>query len=649
MTRFNGGYAYLECWPGRRTPVFSVALVPNVADRFKRMFPGHDRNTDTGEMIISATTANALDLRYFADRWKLTPVNDESAMQLAERAAAHEADEEALDRVLDGELVELPAGGFVPTLTPRDYQVKVPAIVRARKFLLLGDDLGLGKTLESALIFTDPAALPAIIVCPGHLERHWAEKELPKYYPDMLVHRLRGSKPYAVEKHRSCKGKMPQVLVTTYGKLYGWADHLIGEYGVQTVIFDEGHELRTGEGTIKYTAALMVARAAKYKIMLTGTPVFNWADELWWLIDLLCEGALGTKSEFQLSCGGAKRPRDPRALGQRIRAEGMYLRRTKEEVGIELPKVSQMIYPVESDQKVLDGQMAGIIATAIKILDPATDRIERFNQTGEFERMLRRATGVAKAPSVAALVRLLMEGNDRRVILIGWHHDVYEIWKRELAAFDPVFYTGMQSPTQKEASQAKFMSGESRLLIGSLRSGAGIDGLQQVCATQVHGELDWAWGYHRQWIGRCDRPGQTTPVDIYFPITDEGSDPKISDLLELKRQVSEPITDPDAAITLPSSEEAMHRVQALARDFLRRHGVDVPKRLPDPDPAAGELFTRQIGSGDQEDLISPVERAHAARAARAAGVRVLEAAPTPADVERRSRESVRARLTSANR
>lgn len=273
----------------------------------------------------------------------------------------------------------------------------------------------------------------------------------------------------------------------------------------------------------------------------------------------------------------------------------------------------------------------------------------RFTQTGEFEKMLRRATGVAKAPHVAALVRLLMQDNDRRVILVGWHLDVYEIWKRELAEFNPAFYTGQQSPAQKNASLAKFIAGESRLLIGSLRSGAGIDGLQEVCATQVHGELDWAWGYHKQWVGRSDRPGQTSPVDVYFAISDEGSDPKIADIIELKRQVAEPITDPDAEITQPSSEEALHRVQALARDLLRRHGVEVPKKLPDPDAEAGELFTREIGSGDQEGLISPVERAHAARAARAAGVRVLEAAPTPADVERQTRATVRARLTGANR
>ncbi len=640
MPRLNGGYAYSESWsPSRRRPVFIVALQPHVADRFKRMFPGHDRNARTGEMAISATTANALDLRYFVERWKLQPLNEESQLQLKERAAAHEADEHALDLVLDGVLPPLP-DGMRPALTPRDYQLKVPAIVRARQFLLLGDDLGLGKTLESALIFTDPAALPAVVVCPQHLERQWADTELPKYYPDILVHRVRTGRPYDVQKHRSCKGRMPHVLVITYGKLYGWVDRIIGEYGIQTVIFDEGHELRTGDGTMKYTAALMVARAARYRIMLTGTPVFNWADELWWLLDLLCEGALGTQAEFRASWGG-KQARDPRALGQHIRAEGMYLRRTKDEVGIELPKVSQMIYPIETDKKALAGEMAGLIAMAIKVLDPATDRVERFHQTGRLEEMLRKATGVAKAPAAAAFVRLLMQDNDRQVVLIGWHHDVYAIWQRELADFNPVFYTGAQSPTQKAASLARFIAGESRLLIGSLRSGAGIDGLQQVCSTQVHAELDWSPGFHKQWVGRSDRPGQTEPVDIYYLVTDEGSDPRVSDVMELKRLVSEPLNDPGAEIVQPDSEAALRRVQALARDLLRQHGIDVPKKLPDP--AAGES-AGQAGAGDQQDLVGPVERAHAARVARDAGVRVLSGSPTPADTGRRTRDDMRARL-----
>src|SRR5579884_3848269 len=49
----------------------------------------------------------------------------------------------------------------------------------------------------------------------------------------------------------------------------------------------------------------------------------------------------------------------------------------------------------------------------------------------------------------------------------------------------------------------------------SLRSGAGLDGLQEDCTVGVFGELDWSPEQHRQCIGRLDRDGQTvTPRPV---------------------------------------------------------------------------------------------------------------------------------------
>ena len=43
-----------------------------------------------------------------------------------------------------------------------------------------------------------------------------------------------------------------------------------------------------------------------------------------------------------------------------------------------------------------------------------------------------------------------------------------------------------------------FIDGDARVLMMSLRSGAGLDGLQEVSHTAVFGELDWSPGVHRQ-------------------------------------------------------------------------------------------------------------------------------------------------------
>ena len=55
--------------------------------------------------------------------------------------------------------------------------------------------------------------------------------------------------------------------------------------------------------------------------------------------------------------------------------------------------------------------------------------------------MARHATGMAKAAHVAALVRMLVESGER-VLLAGWHRDVYAVWLKLLGDLRPVMFTG---------------------------------------------------------------------------------------------------------------------------------------------------------------------------------------------------------------
>jgi hypothetical protein len=47
----------------------------------------------------------------------------------------------------------------------------------------------------------------------------------------------------------------------------------------------------------------------------------------------------------------------------------------------------------------------------------------------------------------------------------------------------------IRRPPQKEEAQRRLISGETPLLVVSLRAGAGLDGLQKVCRTAVFGSV----------------------------------------------------------------------------------------------------------------------------------------------------------------
>jgi len=196
---------------------------------------------------------------------------------------------------------------------------------------------------------------------------------------------------------------------------------------------------------------------------------------------------------------------------------------------------------------------------------------------GQFDLRLRQATGVAKAPHVADFVRMLLQTEDK-VVLWGWHRAVYAIWLERLADYKPVLYTGTESPTQKAESHAAFVKGESRVLVMSLRSGQGINGLEEVCNDGVFGELDWSPEVHWQCLGRLRRGRQRKTVRGWYLLSEDGSDPFIADVLEVKRQQGEPIANPDRPLIRESTIDPAERMRLYAEAYLAQHETLAPIR-----------------------------------------------------------------------
>jgi SNF2-related domain len=573
MPRMSGKYQYAANNPRTGRPCWGLQVTPHVAMKLERFFPQIGGQDTRGIIILTATAEVARDLAWFMDRYPLEPVNEVSRVELEKQAAAHIAGEEEVLRILGGQSPDYAGMGMVPEVEPRPYQLVVPAIARATGRVLCADALGLGKTLEGSLILCEPDALPAVVVAPTHLTRQWLQK-LFQYYPWLRCHIVTKGTPYDPATRRNCGGDQPDVLIFNYPKLGGWGDELAGK--TQTIIFDEADELRTGhqpgEQPIprKYVAACMIAHRAKYRIELTSTPVHNYGDEIHSIIHVIDPDVLGTRDEFLRVHGGSGRTvSNPRALGSYLYESGLMVRRTRKDVGRELPPVSRIEQLVESDAAKLASMTDDIADMARLVLDSHANQQERYVAAGQLDLKLRHATGLAKAPFVAQFVKLLLE-EEKKVLLTAWHRDCYQVYLDALAEFNPVMYTGTESPSQKNTNANRFINGDSRVLLLSLRSGAGIDGLQEVCSTVVFGEVDWTPARHTQIIGRLNRDGQTQPVAAFFCMSDAGSDPPMAEVLNLKKQQAEPMLDPDAELVQPSPQEALARVKALAKSVLHR-------------------------------------------------------------------------------
>lgn len=550
---------------------WDLDLEPHIATMAKRIFPKISAS-QTSTLRVLANDETCRDLEWLISRYPIR-VRQKGKLftgevELKRRARKYDEAIRIAWQIVRGEYNAPP---FKMAKPPREYQKQAATLCHVTGGMLLADDLGVGKTISGIALLSMPNTLPTLVVVPTHLQRHWRDK-LAEFTPDLTSHIIKKGTPYDARK--KAKGDI-DVFICTYSKLAGWRDVLRRE--IKTVIFDEIQELRTGSGTQKYWASKDIADASSYRLGLSATPIYNYGGEFWHILNCLSPDVAGTQQEFftqwchgiYTSFYGLKKAKikDPAAFGLHLRDKGVMLRRTRKQVGRELPDLTRVVQEVESDKAALTTGSDAASKLAAIILDQNASREERFTATGRFESWMRQATGIAKAPFVAEFVNMLLESDAEPLVLFGWHREVYSIWQEKLKHFNPVMFTGSESESQKRRSEETFKAGQSKVLIMSLRSGSGLDGLQHVSSRVVFGELDWTEGVHEQCTGRVHRDGQTSPVFAYYPVAKDGADPIMIDVLGVKRQQLEGVRDPLGDIVRPKKADQKH-IRQLAEAYM---------------------------------------------------------------------------------
>jgi len=545
---------------------------PHILLRLKRVFEKISK-TQYDVVTLSDSDENRRDLEWFLLRYPLD-ISERDIRNLRDGARRMEETVNTLEKIVD---TKYKPKSYPMALPPRLYQAQAAEIILRNGFLLVADDVGLGKTAEAITCFTNPKTLPALVVTlAGVLPRQW-EDEIRKFMPQLTTHIIKSRKVYEIPR---VNGKGPDVLITNYHKLDEWAHFLAGY--VRMVVFDECQELRRSNSN-KYAAARKIAHSARFTCGLSATPIFNYGGEIFNVMDVLKEDCLGNRAEFEREWGtsvGYSRNlmiRDPKAFGSYLREHFLMIRRTREEVKRELPPLQKIPYHIPADGRALASVSASAAALARIIL--STDEIKGFDRLRaqeELSYLLRQATGIGKAPYAADFIQMLVE-NGEQVLAYCWHREVYEIMVSKLSTYNPVLFTGSETPNQKQESFRKFVSGESKVMLMSLRAGQGVDGLQKTCKTTVVCELDWSPACHEQNIGRIFRDGQKDPVTAFFLVTDSGSDPVIADTLGIKRNQIEGIRNPGGDI-VEKLQVDPERIKTLARHYLQK--IQKPELIP---------------------------------------------------------------------
>jgi DNA excision repair protein ERCC-6 len=171
---------------------------------------------------------------------------------------------------------------------------------------LLGDEMGLGKTittlsllscLRTTHLHTDKTTFGVtLLVCPATIQEQW--KDETKLWATSLD-------VYTFTQEITSKQKLNDIfskhkddgwmIIITYESLRNyrkWFEH----HTIYYAILDEGHKIKNPRA--KVTIALKELDI-DHRLILTGTPIQNTIEELWWLMDFIQPGKLSSLDVFR--------------------------------------------------------------------------------------------------------------------------------------------------------------------------------------------------------------------------------------------------------------------------------------------------------------------------------------------------------------
>ncbi len=174
---------------------------------------------------------------------------------------------------------------------PHPYQLRVVEQVLREKApaAILADEVGLGKTIEAGLIYKELAlrgiVRTALVLAPKALLSQWQEELREHFDEDFVLTDEKRFKGFDAEERIICS--LPQ-FVRSFEKLATRPWDL--------VIVDEAHLLANPASKRRRSVGSLRAR---WRLLLTATPISNRLTDLYSLIDLVRPGMLGTQREFE--------------------------------------------------------------------------------------------------------------------------------------------------------------------------------------------------------------------------------------------------------------------------------------------------------------------------------------------------------------
>jgi hypothetical protein len=593
------------------------------------------------------------DLPALAERFGLR-VSDQVRAAIAAETGQQDRNRAAA-AVFEADPVPVPGLAAGMSLKPQQYPV-VRFALEHRK-VLVGDDMGWGKTASSLAAVAAGAAYPAVVVCRPSLTLNWAA-EITRFFPALTVYQASGTTPQPVPPGTDVVIIGSAVLAAKPrqndgggGKEFGWVTALAAA-GPKALIIDEGQDTKERAANrsqaCQQLAAAVIA-ADGLVLDLTGTAILNRPRELCQQLTMLgritefggpkaflWRYCLSETNEWGASYNGA---RNLIELHDRLRSWGIMIRRS-DDAALGLPPCREHVLRIPEghlDQAVMaryrqaEADLLGYLAeqarkTAERLgEDPASAAVRAAMITSAAERAehlvaintLRQLAGQAKRGYVTEWVREQVAAGEK-VMVAAHHRDRVNAYAAE---FGGLKLQGGQSVEEKETAKSAFQELPAAIapVIAVAIGAGGVGHTLTAARIGIQAEQAWTPGETQQMKKRLHRIGQDRPVDYYITVADGTIDEHLWQVVTAKQATLNAVLD-GRSDEGAADDEASIAAELTWRLTQQGLGNPPPGTVPEPgEPGASqdEIAPSHATRADSGERRTPMGRAPAGSAVAA--------------------------------
>lgn len=466
---------------------------------------------------------------------------------------------------------------------PYEYQREGICFGLEHKRIIIGDEPGLGKTLQSIGIVDTANAYPCLVICPSSLKINW-QREFEKFTDKsalVLDNNVRTTWGYLLSMG------VHQVAIVNYeslrkffvwdirgGKQFRLKDVVFNPQiqAFKSIIIDESHRVKdpSAQQTI-FTKGLSVGK--DWCILLSGTPVVNRPEDLIAQLSIMNRlGEFGGRAKFIADyCTDPKdktaEPAVPLSELSRQLYNTCMIRREKAKVLPQLPDKTKVDLYIEISNDKEYNLAAEDLAAYLQEYTECTDwEIRRKMRMEALVRFmtLRSLATKGKIAQAVDFIRTFLDSGKKLIVFCSLHEIVDELQKIFPRA---VTVTGRDSSVNKQASVDAFQNNPNvQLIICSIKA-AGV-GLTLTAASDVAFiELAWTYADCCQCEDRAHRIGQKDNVTCYYLLGRGTIDHTIYRLIHRKKSIANEIMNADDEI--PTDEMYFNE---LVKSFLNTSG-----------------------------------------------------------------------------